>query len=291
MRPGRDALSPRLRRGLLRLRACLRRLRQDRLSVYAGQAAFFALLSAVPLGLLLLSLAGAVFSRAPGADWGAALTGLLPAGVRGAAGAVLAELEGRRGVPLLSATGAVLLWSASRGVRSLADGLQNIFAPEQRSSWLHRAARAFLGTLVFLGLLLAGLTAYMFLSAARSADGAAVPAALLRLAAPPAGLTALFALAYRRLAQSGLGWQQQLPGAAFSAAGWLVFSFFFSLYVRFFSRYESLYGSLGGVLLFMLWLYILLEILLLGAELNQLLRERRETPARPRTGDSADGGK
>ena len=61
-----------------------------------------------------------------------------------------------------------------------------------------------------------------------------------------------------------------LPGAVFSAVGWVLFSFFYSLYVTDFPNAASLYGSLAAVCLLMLWVYFCLLILLLGAELNKL---------------------
>ncbi|MEG0019288.1 MAG: YhjD/YihY/BrkB family envelope integrity protein, partial [Oscillospiraceae bacterium] len=65
------------------------------------------------------------------------------------------------------------------------------------------------------------------------------------------------------------------PGAAIASGGWLIFSFGYSIYINYFSSYASLYGSLGALMLFMLWLYMCMNILLVGALINKL-RDMRQ---------------
>lgn len=63
----------------------------------------------------------------------------------------------------------------------------------------------------------------------------------------------------------------KLPGAVFSAAGWVGFSALYSFYVNNFADYSRLYGSLTTIVLLILWLYICMYILFLGEELNVML--------------------
>lgn len=86
-------------------------------------------------------------------------------------------------------------------------------------------------------------------------------------------LTFLFALAYKSLAKSNISFLQQLPGAAFASGGWILFSFGFSIYIGYFSNYTYFYGSFGAAMLFMLWLYMCMNILLIGALINKLRLE------------------
>ena len=67
--------------------------------------------------------------------------------------------------------------------------------------------------------------------------------------------------------------RQQLPGAVFTAVGWLIFSYAFSIYFTHFSNFSYMYGSLTAVVLLMLWLYICICILFVGAELNGFLEK------------------
>jgi hypothetical protein len=67
---------------------------------------------------------------------------------------------------------------------------------------------------------------------------------------------------------------------------WLIASILFSWYLANFADYNATYGSLGAVIGFMLWTWISVVILLLGAELNseiehQTARDSTTGPERP----------
>jgi membrane protein len=63
------------------------------------------------------------------------------------------------------------------------------------------------------------------------------------------------------------------PGSVISIALWLLFSLLFSLYVSNFGSYNAAYGSLAGVVILMLYIYYSSFIMLIGAELNQVIEE------------------
>ena len=64
---------------------------------------------------------------------------------------------------------------------------------------------------------------------------------------------------------------QHLPGAVFTTLGWMLFSYGFTLYIHFFPSASAIYGSLTAVCLLMLWVYVCVIILLVGAEVNKLI--------------------
>ena len=72
------------------------------------------------------------------------------------------------------------------------------------------------------------------------------------------------------------GWRWVTPGSALALVVWIVASVAFGFYVSQFSAYNATYGSLAGVIVFLLWLYISNNALLLGAELNAELERSRE---------------
>jgi membrane protein len=61
------------------------------------------------------------------------------------------------------------------------------------------------------------------------------------------------------------------PGAVLAFAFWLVFSLLFSYYAGNFGSYNETYGSLAGVIIFMLYIYYSALIMLVGAEMNQVI--------------------
>jgi membrane protein len=61
------------------------------------------------------------------------------------------------------------------------------------------------------------------------------------------------------------------PGAVLAFVFWLLFSLAFSYYASNFGDYGATYGSLAGVILLMLYIYYSALIMLVGAEMNQVI--------------------
>ncbi len=62
-----------------------------------------------------------------------------------------------------------------------------------------------------------------------------------------------------------------LPGSIFATLGLIIASLGFNFYVSNFGKYSITYGSLGGIIVFLIWLYLLSTIILVGAEVNSTL--------------------
>jgi membrane protein len=63
------------------------------------------------------------------------------------------------------------------------------------------------------------------------------------------------------------------PGSMIAVIVWLLFSLVFSLYVNKFSSFNATYGSLAGIIVLMLYIYYSSFIMLIEAELNQVIEE------------------
>ncbi len=61
------------------------------------------------------------------------------------------------------------------------------------------------------------------------------------------------------------------PGAFLAFAFWLLFSLLFSFYVGASGSFSATYGSLAGIIILMLYVYYSSFIMLLGAEMNQVI--------------------
>ncbi|WCK54410.1 YihY/virulence factor BrkB family protein [Aneurinibacillus sp. Ricciae_BoGa-3] len=66
--------------------------------------------------------------------------------------------------------------------------------------------------------------------------------------------------------------REVLPGAVLAALGWIAVSVGFSFYVNNFSNYTLTYGSLGGVIILMIWFYFSGMIIIIGGQVNAVLR-------------------
>ena len=81
-------------------------------------------------------------------------------------------------------------------------------------------------------------------------------------------LFVVFLVLYKVLPNRKATFKSQLPGAFIIATAWLIFSYGFSLYFEFFPNFGNMYGSLTALIMVMLWLYVCMNLILYGAEIN-----------------------
>ena len=67
-----------------------------------------------------------------------------------------------------------------------------------------------------------------------------------------------------------------LPGVLASMGVWLILSAAFSFYVENFATYSQLYGTIATTVVTLLWIYMGAVVVIMGAELNAVLVERKE---------------
>ncbi|MBR6675880.1 MAG: YihY/virulence factor BrkB family protein [Clostridia bacterium] len=267
-------------------------LSEDKITVYAAQSAFFIIVSAIPFIILLIGLGRYLIDI----EW---LLGLISRHIGGAVGNVLTlvvkEVVAKTGASLMSITIVTIIWSASQGVYSVTKGIASAYGVHLRENFLFDIIRSFLYTLVFIFIIIFTLVFLVFARAIITAAQIYFPIVTViwrvvyKLA--PVILTVMitlfFALIFNTVSRKGRnfsraeykhlsgklprGFLAQLPGAAFAALGWVLFSYFFSLYVRSFPAFSYIYGSLTTVMLLMLWIYFCMFIFLLGAEVNKMV--------------------
>jgi membrane protein len=66
------------------------------------------------------------------------------------------------------------------------------------------------------------------------------------------------------------------PGSIMAVVLWIIASALFAFYVANFSSYNKTYGALGGVIVFLTWLWITNNVILLGAEFNAEMERGRQ---------------
>jgi YihY family inner membrane protein len=85
----------------------------------------------------------------------------------------------------------------------------------------------------------------------------------------PFGITFLVLLATYRLVPNRRGsWGEVWPGALLAALAMGILRFGYVIYLANFGEYDAVYGALAGVLTFMLLVYLMSTLLLLGAEIS-----------------------
>ena len=243
-----------------------------RIPVYAASAGYFIVLSVFPMLVLLLGLlryTGLSVDTLTGF-----LAGFVPQALMMAAKRLIRSTYQNTSGMVISLSVLVALWSASRGMYGLMQGLNTVYRREEKRSWLHVRWLSMVYTGLFLVVVLATLIVSVF--------GMTL---VQRLPVSPFSLvleriigmrfivllflqTALFTGMFMVLPSKGNSFFGSVPGALLASLGWLIFSDLYSWYMVRFTGYANIFGSVYALALSMLWLYICLCILFFGGAWN-----------------------
>lgn len=250
------------------------------MAVYAGSATLFLLMASFPMLMWVLVLVNLLpgFSVESVAELLADFLPQIPS-VQESTIHLLQNLSSQSAQFVASLAVLTTIVSASGGMSALQIGLQRL-TPGSRRTFLNRLL-AVGYTFVFELLLLVMLALQGMKSLfARFAD--TLPffrhyAAVVHEAQRVANigrfviiplLFVLLLLIYTYVPGGRRTLHSQLPGTIFATAGWLIFSRVFSFYILHFWRLSYIYGSLTAVILVILWLFVIINLIFLGAGLN-----------------------
>lgn len=249
--------------------------------LHSAYTSFFLVLSLFPGLLLLLGILR--YTSLTVQDLMNILEGWLPAHLLGPVSSLIEASYRHSSGTVVSISVVAALYSASRGMFGILGGLNAVYALQPRRSYWRKRALSMAYTALFLLLLVLTLMLHVFGTALLDYLQMTTSPALLILmrlvdlksVLLMALLTALFAAMYAWLPAQRNRLRESFPGAAGSAAGWLVFTKLFSVYVSHFAGYTNIYGSVYALALGMLWLYFCIFIFFSGGALNRYLAQRK----------------
>lgn len=260
----------------------------DRISLTAAGCAFYATLALFPALSLVVALFGTFLDASALEPQLETLRQLLPQESYELIADRLHDLivsERRASGFGVLLSGLVALWSSGAGIRALLAALN--------MAWGDAEARGF----VHFQLLSLGLTiAAMLVAASSVAVLVLMPPALSLLGVPQIdalywqalSLAAVLAVAFLGIvilyrvgpAAGNQPWRRIVPGAAIATLIWAVVSGGFSLYVGNIADYDRMYGPLGAAVGLLMWFFVSIYVVLLGAEVNVVLEHRDQEKAR-----------
>lgn len=250
----------------------------NHVSAFAAQATFFIILSIIPFLMLLLTLVQ--YTPVTQADVMGYVKDVFPGKVAPSVITVVNDLYNRSSA-LIPLTAISALWASGRGVLAITNGLNCIYKVSETRNYIMLRLRSILYTVFFIAAIVLSLVLLVFGNSIYTLLQENAPF-LARVAGILISIRTLLALlvlgvfsmiVYRFVPNRGAKMKEQIPGALFTAVCWGGFSFGYSVYVDVFSGASKIYGSLTTVVLGMLWLYICMYIMLLGAEVNTTIRE------------------
>ena len=270
--------SKRFRKQILRI---IMTVNSHHTGAYAAQAAYFFVLSLIPILLLLVFMA-VRYTPLNQDDVLNAVLQVFPTSVSDLMRGIVYQVY-RQSESVIPVTIIVALWAAGRGVLSVTSGLNAIYSNIETRNYFYLRIRSTIYTLLFLIAIILSLVISVFGNSISVIVYEHIPflsrvvdfIMRIRTLVTLVILTVFWDMVYRflpnRRHKAKTTFRKQLPGAAFTACGWLLISSVFSIYLDIFTGFSDMYGSMTTLILILLWLYGCMYIILLGGEINALL--------------------
>ena len=258
------------------LRRTWRELLSDRISLVAAGCAFYGTLALFPAISMLVAIYGLVFDPVTVEPQLTTLKDLLPPAayqlIAQRVHMLVTQPQGSLTLSLGVSTG-VALWSSATGTKSILAALNLAYEERESRSFLNYQITAFSMTLVALAGAVLEIAMLVGLTPALEYIGFASHTALMVRALGLLLLTMFVLVSLSILYRFGPSrkaprWVWVTPGSVTATLLWLLASAVFSFYVGHLASYDMMYGPLGTVAGVMMWFFVTVYVVLLGAELN-----------------------
>lgn len=254
----------------------------DHISEYTAQCAYYTFLSFIPFVILLLSLLKYVNIEKETLAY--VFEAILPSIMKSSVLDIIQEMYSKS-FETLSISAIFMLWTASNSFYALTKGLSAIYKREEgvEENYIFLRIKGLIGAIVALLLIIVILILLVFgnsieLIIQNNFQGLSGIIQFILNARGVISISAMFVIflfMYRFLPKGkGKGIKNCVLGAIFTSISWYLISFFFSIYVDVFTNFSIIYGSLATITLIMMWLYAIIYIILLGAEINVVTEEK-----------------
>jgi membrane protein len=254
----------------------------DRVTVIAAGVAFYIILALFPAIAALVSLYGLFADPNTISSHLSSLAGVMPQGAVDVVGGEVTRVasQGQKSLGPAFVIGLLTaLWSANAGMKTLFDALNLVYDGQETRGIikLNLISLTFTtGAIVFLLIALGAIVVLpLALGYLGLSNQATQIANIVRWPALVLVVGFSVALLYRYgPARAKPRWRWITWGSAFATVTWLVASMLFSYYAGHFGSYNKTYGSLGAIIGFMVWIWISVIVILIGAEINAQLEHQ-----------------
>lgn len=247
-------------------------------NVYSGAAAlgFYLTLAIFPALILLMT----AIPYLPIEDVDRAIMDLLgqalPAEAYQLVDQVVTQVTEQRRGGLLSFSLLATLWAASSGMYAVMRQLNITYSVKEARSFIRGRATA-IGLSLLFGVLVLGAFTLIVLGGVVEdwlGFGGIVTAlfAAFRWVVIVLALLLALAMIYYFGPNVRQRWKFVTPGSMFATVALIAASLAFAVYTRHFANYDATYGSIGAVIILMLWLYIAGLVILIGAEIDAIVK-------------------
>ena len=263
-----------------RIKKGMEKLQEDHISEYAAECAYFTILSFIPFIIFFLTLIQ--YTNIDKEIIFVVIREVIPSSMNEIILGVIDEMY-LKPIGTISLAAITILWSSGKGFFSLCKGLRKIYGTDDDKSKLFLRLEGTIYTFLFIILIILFLFLLIF--------GNLIHNALISKFYTINGITSfifkikglflilimflVFLIIYRFVPRHKMKMNTQILGALFSSIAWNLISWCFSYYIDTFNGFSNMYGSLSSIILIMMWVYACMYIILLGAEINTIIRENK----------------
>ena len=250
---------------------------RDNIGAYAAQTAYFMIMTAIPVMMLLTWIAGYVPSI--GEYMNELVYNVLPPEFAPYMRR-LVRIVTQASVGAISISVVMAIWSSGKAFQNLMVGLNQVNKIEETRNWFGRRLRAIFYTLFLLLVIVVIMLMLVFTKQLQyyAENYYGFLAYVVGIRPLFRGifvfffLVIVFTFLFTVLPNKHLTFLSQLPGGIICAISWYVFSFLLAVWVRIFNSF-SMYGALATMMMFMFWLYFCMYFMLMAAEANVFFQQ------------------
>lgn len=256
------------------------KMQDDHISEYAAECAYFTIFSFIPFIIFFLTLIQ--FTTVDKENILYWVSQVVPTSMNDTFINIIQEVYSKS-FGTISISAVLALWSSSQGFYYLSKGLRHIYGTKKQKTNIIIRIEGILYTLIFIISIIAFLLIMLLgerihnIFDNRIEALSAIISYILKirgfLLVIPMFIVFLFI--YKFVPKHKLPMKTQVFGAGFSAIAWYVVSWFFSVYINLFQGFSNTYGSLTSIILIMMWVYVCMFIILIGAEINYYIYYRK----------------
>ena len=254
----------------------------NHLDSHSAAAAFFLFVSIIPFIILILAIIP--FTPITDENILSLVEIIIPKQFDSYAVDIMSQIQ-NRSVTLLSVSAIAAMWSSSRSLLTIKQGLNEIRGCKETRNFVVLRFNAAFYTIILimafvailiLNVVITGIERYF-----REALGISISEQydlmyLVITLRPIITLVISFFMTlyfYTFLPNDKIVMKSQIPGAIIVSIVWYICSTLFGIYINYFDAY-SMYGSLSVVVIVLFWFYACMYILFLGGQFNYYLSLR-----------------
>ena len=253
----------------------------EHMSAFAAQSAFFIFLSFFPLiNIIMIIPKYLPFTKDQLLE---ALYYIIPVNFRDFITGFIDEMYATPTDSLTIISLVITIWSAAKGIMAVRNGLNEVYRSRESRNYFIIRSISSVYTVCFIILLVALVPLNIFgtqiakylIKQVPNITNVALLVYSLREAATFILLFLVFELMYTIVPSKKLKFRKQIPGAILASALWVIITKLFSLYIDYYASHAVMYGSLTTIVLLLFWMYMVINSIFIGAQLNEYLHTCR----------------